>query len=174
MTEGAAKLAVAMACAAFGAGPACAETADQAKWRAALQACAAYARTGALPDAAGWLRGMTLGADGVFQDRATGAVVETLPAEVARAGRKPLCQTARVPGIPGNDEVGLALRAIAHDVLDGQFDFRPEDQTGPADAWRGCAFDGREFRLNSMTQTTYAGFWIAVSPRDPGCRYLGS
>lgn len=173
MIEGAASRAVAMACAAFAAGPACAETADQAKWRAALQACAGYARTGALPDAAGW-RLVGLGGGAAFEDARTGAVVETLRAEVARAGRKPLCQTARVPGIPGNDEVGLALRSIAHDVLDGQFDFRPEDQTGPADVWRGCAFDGREFRLNSMTQTTYAGFWIAVSPRDPGCRYLGS
>jgi hypothetical protein len=76
--------------------------------------------------------------------------------------------------IAGNDAAGLALRAASHDVADARLNFHPEDQYSFPDVWRGCAFDGREFRLTSVTQMSRAYFAIMLSPRSRACAFIGS
>lgn len=123
-------------------------------WRDRLRACVEYARTGNAPH--------------------PDSGIATRPIADARAAKQPVCEPLRSVAPRGNDARGLALRAEAHEVLDPVLAFRDEDQWGPPDVWRGCASDGQEFRLLSMTQTTNAYFWLSAMPSDRSCSYLGS
>lgn len=80
-----------------------------------------------------------------------------------------VCSLSHATKIPGNDRRGQVLRDTLADLAKGRLEFRDADQILPPDVYRGCAWDGQEFRLSSMTQTTHAHFTIQLSPRDPVC-----
>ena len=143
-------------------------------WRALLLGCVTYAQTGnpGSPDI--WqLRRVNIH-EVVFSLQNGGGAISAFPIEDARQGHQKLCEIDNNSRPMGNDAAGLALRKVGHDVLDDVLRFDDADQTGPPDVWRGCAWDGQEFRLKSMTQTTYASFWVTATAHDPACDYLGA
>jgi hypothetical protein len=143
-------------------------------WQAMLRGCATYALVGN-PGAQDIWRLRDIGKHRVVFALASGeGAIAVYPEVDARSGQGTLCEIDPGARPSGNDKAGLALRDEAHAVLDSLLRFEPADQTGPADVWRGCASDGREFRLSSMTQTSFASFWVSASRTDPTCDYPGA
>jgi hypothetical protein len=138
-------------------------------WRAAVLACLDLVETGNADRlvASGWVP-VAAGRKDLYRH----------PRGVEISVRDPIrrpqavdwvCSLSYATKIPGNDRRGQVLRDTLADLAKGRLEFRDADQILPPDVYRGCAWDGQEFRLSSMTQTTYAHFTIQLSPRDPVC-----
>ncbi|KNG94510.1 hypothetical protein [Pseudaestuariivita atlantica] len=85
------------------------------------------------------------------------------------AGRGVACRMGNRVAIAGNGDLGRALRAKTEARLQGRLERRVEDQGGAWDVWRGCAWDGREYRLSAMTQATFATFLVHLGAEDRSC-----
>ena len=138
-------------------------------WRAALLACLDFVESGNAEglEASGWTPTAVGRKDTYRHPRgAEISVRDPLKRPVAVDW---VCSLSYATKIAGNDRRGQVLRETLLELAERRLIFRDEDQISPSDVYRGCAWDGQEFRLSSMTQTTYAHFTIQLSPRDPQC-----
>ncbi len=144
------------------------------KWEAALEGCVSLVETGD-PN--------VLAVSDWTQDQIDGEVTFRHRSGVAITARLPLfrgekvstsCRLSYGSKIAGNDRRGQVLREALRVFAEGRLAFREEDQILPPDVYRGCAWDRKQFRLSSMTQTTYASFGIQLSPRAAECAALTS
>ena len=152
-------------------------------WLEMLDFCISAMMTGSPDSLEGWkasdqLRETCVHGDGrrdctlterIWMRDGPGMMTVLEPLDRPETGVVTACASLPTRSVPGNDAQSVSLRALAHSVLDAMLEFRPEDQRLAPDVWRGCAWDGREFRLSSMTQTTWAGFTVTIGPQDDWC-----